>query len=197
MAGTWNLLQLCAAQTWAPVWSDSDALGLALTALYLSATLLCLLTALALWGGRGWGRPAVPGRWLWTLATLYLALLTVNKPLDLQTFLTQTARCLARSEGWYADRRAFQEDVTFFLLIGLAAAVLAGLGLLSEARRGEAPLILGLVLLTGFLGLRILSLHSTDQALALPVLGLPLHRVIEMSSLVLINCAALPRRRPR
>jgi hypothetical protein len=179
----WTLLETCAAQSWNPGWGDADIFGVLLTFLYASATLMTAYATLQVWlyGSQR------SSRWLWLLAMLYLILLTLNKQLDLQTFITQTGRCVARAEGWYAQRRGWQE-VAAFTLIGVMG--LAGLILTAKARRGNGMMILGLGLLTTFVALRILSFHHMDTLLKTPLFGLGLARIIELSSLLIINYAA-------
>lgn len=89
----WTLWQTCAAQAWSPKWGDADLVGVGLTFLYDSAALLTCYSAIHVWlyGSRQ------SSCWFWTLASAYLVLLAINKQLDLQTFLTQTGRCIARA----------------------------------------------------------------------------------------------------
>jgi hypothetical protein len=179
----WTLWQTCAAQSWNPGWGDADFVGVGLTFLYATAALMTCYTALQVWT-YGSQRSS---RWLWLLAALYLILLALNKQLDLQTFLTQTGRCVARAEGWYAQRRGLQEEEAF-AIIGVMG--LAGLILTVMARRGNGLMIAGLACLTTFVALRILSFHHIDTLLKTPLFGLGLARIIELSSLLLINYAA-------
>lgn len=179
----WTLLRTCAALSWNPGWGDADILGVFLTFLYATAALMTSFAAVQVWlyGSQR------SSRWLWTLAAAYLILLAINKQLDLQTFLTQTGRCIARAQGWYAQRRGMQQLATYAIF---AAAAVAGLTLIGTARRGNGLMIAGLGLLTTFVALRILSAHHMDALLRTPLFGLGLARVIELSSLLVINYAA-------
>lgn len=178
-----DLWQTCAAQAWNPGWGDADILGVFLTFLYATAALMTAYSAVQVWL-YGSERSSC---WLWTLAAVYLVLLAINKQLDLQTFLTQTARCVARAQGWYAERRGFQEVATLAIL---CVGVLAGGTLVVTSRRGNGLMIAGLGLLSTYIALRILSFHHMDTLFKTPLFGLGLARIIELSSLLVINYAA-------
>lgn len=179
----WTLWQTCAAQSWDLHWGDADVLGLVLTFLYATAAVMTTLTAVQVWrlGSK------TSSHWLWALAAIYVVLLAINKQLDLQTFITQTGRCMARAEGWYAERRGVQEVATLAIL---AAGALAGVVLIVKSRRGNGLMIFGLGLLSTYIALRILSFHHMDSVLKTPLFGLGLARVIELSSLLVIISAA-------
>lgn len=184
-----DLLHDCLMQSTLLHWGDDDGLGLALTLLYALATLALAYVAALLWRYDAGPRT----RWLWTGAAAYLAFLTLNKQLDLQSLLTQTGRCLARAEGWYKDRGEAQLLALWVVLYGLGLGLWLGLRL---AARGDARLMLGLALITGFVASRALSLHDLDRIFAQPLFGLALHRYIEAAALFLLLWAGLTRRVP-
>ena len=169
-----HVLQFCAELSWHPGLRNYDLYGVTLTALYAVAT------------GFAATRARQRGGWFWTLAAAYLLLLTLNKQLDLQTFLTQTGRCVARYQGWYGERRIAQADVAY-VIAGLMAAAFAATVTLIRVNR---LMVTGLALITAFLALRILSFHNTDILLQLPLYGYPLYQFIEMSSVLLLIYAA-------
>lgn len=110
-------------------------------------------------------------RLFWVCLAVGLALLTVNKQLDLQSFMTAIARCAAIDGGWYENRRSVQ--ATFLVGLGLLVGVL-GLGFLwmlrGTMRRSALPLI-GAVLVGAFVILRAVSFHAIDKLIhvSLPV----------------------------
>ncbi len=183
----WTLLRTCLAQSWNPHWSDADFLGVTLTFLYVTAALMTTYAALQVWVS---GSPR-SGRWLWTLAAVCLILLAINKQLDVQTFFTQTGRCVARAEGWYGERRSFQEVATLGIF---TVATFVGATLMVTSRRGNGLMIAGLGLLTTYVALHVLSFHHMDSLLKTPLFGLGLARIIELSSLLVINYAAATKR---
>lgn len=191
----WQVYSDCARLAWAPGLGDSDGLGVILTALYAAATVLVAAVAL-----RGPLVSAEPRRerWLWGLAAGALLLLAVNKQLDLQSFVTGTARCLAREQGWYDLRRSYQREAVL-ILIGIAAAgSVASLLLFRRTLGGSRLLLIGLAGLVTFVLIRAVSFHHMDQFLGRRLLSIRLHRLIETGSLVVVILAALRRlgRRP-
>jgi hypothetical protein len=181
----------CAAQTWTPHWGDTDAGGLVLTALYLLATALAWLVVAR--QGMAPGRERV----FWGLTAVTVSLLMLNKQLDLQVLITATGRCLARLQGWYEDRRAFQLALTEALI---AAALLIGIALVIWMRAvlwRNLLSLAGLGLLALFVILRVVSFHHVDQLLGTEILSLRANRLIEGLALILIllgSLAALRRR---
>ncbi len=120
----------------------------------------------------------------WSITAIVLFFLGFNKQLDLQSWLTQVLRDIAKQQGWYEARRQYQ--VVFILTLAgagtlttLAAAVILWPLLL---RIGIA--LLGLGLLGTFLMARAASFHHMDMLLhAGP---LPLNWVAELGGLTLI-----------
>lgn len=188
-------LKDCAATTFAPALGDRDPLNLTLLAGYVLATVLAALIL------RQRPFPAVTRRRetvLWAFGLFILAALTLNKELDLQTWLTDTGRCLARAEGWYAARRAAQIVFSAYLLSATCfLGFVALFGLRGTWARSTLP-FLGLLLLFGFIGLRVVSFHHLDQVFRIEVSSVRLHRIIEAGGLILILLGEmLLLRRPR
>lgn len=132
---------------------DPTPLGWTITAAYALVAWLC-------WRARGSGQRAP--RVLWIALGVGLALLCVNKQLDLQTELTAWMRGIARRQGWYAQRRGVQ-------IAGVAVALgLVALGSLLAVRglRGHLgrlwPAIAGVAVLGAYIALRMTSLHEVD-----------------------------------
>ena len=169
-----HVLQFCAALSWHPGLHGYDGYRIGLTLGYAVATVLA---------GLRFGQTR---RWVWLIAAGYLLVLTLNKQLDLQSFATQTGRCVARYQGWYGERRTPQADLTY-LVLGLMAAGFAASLILIRANR---LLFTGLVLITAVLALRILSFHTMDSLLQIKLLTLPLHGFIEAFAVLLIIYAA-------
>lgn len=76
---------------------------------------------------RARGSDAVRARLFWGAVALFVLLLAINKPLDLQTVMVDQLRTLARLQGWYEGRRAAQ--LIFLLALGVAGGA-AGLQML-------------------------------------------------------------------
>lgn len=188
MQETLRLALDCAAAQWVFRIGDAHPLGWTATLGALCAALVAAAVA-----RRGAFPAASRGREaaFWVLLALVMALYALNKQLDLQTYVTATGRCMARAQGWYADRRGVQRD---FVLALLAVTGLAGL-LLFVWLRGTltrtGPALLGLVLLGGFVAVRAASIHHMDVALRAEIFSIRLWRLWELGAIALVLVAAL------
>jgi hypothetical protein len=132
-------------------------------------------------------RPS-PLRWLWWSLGIIMLVLAVNKQLDLQTWFTFTARDLAKSGGWYAERRTYQAGFiiaiasTMFLLIAIV-------GIAIRYYWSKVWLaIVGLGLLSSFIVIRAVSFHHIDMLLGWSLGGFRLNNFLELGG---ISCIAL------
>ena len=153
---------------------DPSVLGWTITVAYALVAWRCL--------------HAAGPRWFWITLGVLLALLCVNKQLDLQTLVTAGARAMAKEQGWYADRRGVQVAA---LVGGLTVvSVLAGIVAFSLRRDiGRLwPAMLGIVLIGVYAALRMTSIHEVD---AFMVGGpLPVKWWGELTGLALIALSA-------
>ena len=98
----------------------------------------------------------------WLMLSMVLALLALNKQLDLQTLVTAAARDTAKEQGWYASRRPVQVGA---VLGGLLLVALGG-ALAFNALRGSLrrmwPALAGLALIGVYIAVRMTSLHELD-----------------------------------
>ena len=133
----------------------------------------------------------------WSIVLTFYLLLGFNKQLDLQTFITATGRCMARTEGWYADRRNVQ-------LTMLLAGTAIGSSLLyvfvyyfrSLTSRCSLAFI-GLGISALFVFLRAVSFHHVDQIFALTFMDLKIHAILEFTGIALVAINALRLAIPR
>ncbi len=132
---------------------------------------------------------------IWRLLMAGLILLGINKQLDLQSAFTEFARTLAIEQGWYEQRRQYQEAfiaaVPIIGLTALAAMLLLVWGAPSAtlwACGGAAGLVI-------FVAIRAASFHHVDELLGWRLAGLPLNWVLEMGSLIVIGWSAHARAR--
>lgn len=114
---------------------DPTVVGWVVCFTYAACALLCWRA----WRSCAYGRRAlaksVPQESLhqarlatwWALLAVLMALLALNKQLDLQTLMTELARDMAHSQGWYEGRRTAQRGFLVLLGLGFLAAAL-GLG---------------------------------------------------------------------
>lgn len=122
----------------------------------------------------------------WLLLTVLLVLLGVNKQLDLQSWFTEIMKQNAMAEGWYSHRRAYQYG--FVVTVGatmLLILLMLRLTLANIWRRFKL-VWLGLVLLGGFIIIRMASFHHVDILINQHVMGVKLNALLELSALSLV-----------
>lgn len=181
----------CIFATWSPGIGDPHPMGWVTVGVYLLAGLAAALVA-----RRGAFPAASRGRerMFWTLAALLLLFLSVNKQLDLQSFMTAAGRCMAQAQGWYENRRVVQ---VAFILVLAGTGVLVFLGLMrllrgTLARTGLA--LLGLVLVTVFVVIRAAGFHHMDVLIDTRVAGMRMNWLLELPGPLMVLAAALRAR---
>ncbi len=126
---------------------------------------------------------------LWTLAMVAMVAMGVNKQLDLQSWLTQVARDMARDGGWYAERRSVQ--VTFIMAVMLVgAAGTAGLAwsLRSVFSRAMGTVV-GLGVIVSFVVIRAASFHHFDILIGLQIWGVRGNWLLELGGISIVAVA--------
>ena len=117
-----------------------------------------------------------------------MVLLGINKQLDLQTWLTQMGRDLARAEGWYERRQEFQVAfISVIAVVGLVGLLNAALTLRFILWR-VAGALLGLGFLVTFVVVRAASLHRVDALLGYGTFRL--NWVLELGGIALVAASA-------
>lgn len=133
----------------------------------------------------------------WVLMSVLMALLCLNKELDLQSLLTDIGRVTARNQGWYRERREFQMAVILGALgVSLAVAVFSLLRFRHFWMK-NALLLTGLVLLSTFIAVRAISFHHVDTLLKTRFIGDKMNWFLELSGIAFIWLAAVRARRDR
>ena len=146
---------------------------------YLSAGWLCLANAHI-------ARQTSEPRWIWYLAVIVLCLLGINTLLQLDLLLTHLLRGIAKSQGWYAERRTLQYGAV--LLIGAVAAASA-YRFRTECFASEMPsqaVSWGLAVLLLIFALRAVSAHGTDALLNARLAGASFGRLMELMGIALV-----------
>ncbi len=129
----------------------------------------------------------------WLLLTIVLAFLCINKQLDLQSLLTQIARELATSEGWYENRRIVQARF-IASLITIATITLVWLFISVRELCLEIKwTTLGIVALSAFVVIRAASFHNMDTWIHTKWLGAQMNWMIELGGIALIAIPAYIR----
>ncbi|HHL22822.1 MAG TPA: isopropylmalate isomerase [Aliiroseovarius sp.] len=191
----------CTFSRWHPKVGDPTVMGWVTVGVYLVSFVLALLVV----------RKADPSRVslrrFWLFLVFLMLFLGINKQLDLQSFLTASARCIAKLQGWYEQRRPFQIKVVLFMG---AAALSVGLLMLWQLRRDLRRnwlALAGMTFVFGFVLIRAVGWHGFDALINTRIVNIRLNWVLELSGLVLICLNALlllrsrriayPRRRRR
>jgi hypothetical protein len=132
-------------------------------------------------------------RFVWQTLAVTMAVLGVNKQLDLQSAVTEIGRILARAEGLYGERRGLQVLFIAGIAVLAGAASVALLVLSRSTSRQARTAILGAMLVFAFVVIRAASFHSIDIILGLTWLGLRVNWLAELSGIFLVLGAALSR----
>ncbi|MEY2855472.1 MAG: hypothetical protein RL030_2604 [Pseudomonadota bacterium] len=156
---------------------------------YLGAAALC-----------GWNARRARGfpveQRLWIALTLLLVALSINKQLDLQSWVTVAGRNIAKRDGWYARRQPVQ--VLFIVsLVVASAGLLAFLRYaLGTAWRRYATVACGLALLLTFIVIRAATIHHIDLLLRVRFGVLTMNNVLELGAIALVALGAWTWRPP-
>jgi len=147
--------------------------------------------------GRRWHAPVF---WF-TLCGLLVAL-GFNKQLDLQSDLTEVGRSMARSEGWYENRRIFQAIFVVIFGCGAVAAVVGAMWFMRDLWRRYRIAFVGIIYLCTFVIIRAASFHHIDAWVTVNVGGLRRGWWLELAGIAVIAASAfayrnLPRRKSR
>jgi hypothetical protein len=128
---------------------------------------------------------------VWIAVTLLLAFLCVNKQLDLQSLVTDIGRALAKTQGWYGERREVQR---LFVLGVLTAAGAFAAWFTWRFRYfwlHHGLLVTGLFFLLTFIAVRAVSFHHVDQFLKTRFSGVKMNWVLELTGIFLVAAAAV------
>lgn len=178
---------------WSPGIGDPSVGGWITVALYAATAWACFRVLQT----ERRGQVVMSGneQWIWRLLMMAMVALGINKQLDLQSALTEMGRVLASEQGWYGNRRQYQEAfIAAMVVMGLTA--LAAMAVL--VWRAPAPTLLACVGAAGlvvFVAVRAASFHHVDAMLGWKWGVLPLNWILEMGSLLLIGWGALRRAR--
>lgn len=180
----------CIEGRWSPVAHDAHLFGWSVTAAYGAAALA------AAWRAGVRAGSEAGARAVWIGVALLMAVLALNKQLDLHVLMTAAGRCLAQEQGWIAQRRAVQEALVVAVALG---ALAAGWGVLRALRgrwRAHAGLLAGLGLVAAFMLLRAAELNHLVAAPGTGAIAAPALRGLELAGPCVILIAALRRPAP-
>jgi hypothetical protein len=168
---------------------DQTAVAWFIVAAYLAAAASAFVAA--------GNSPVARERRFWLSTAALLLLLGLNKQLDLQSFLTDAGRSLARHEGWYGQRRLVQEAFILLLAAGAACSVVLLAHLLRRSATSVRLAAFGIVLLFGFVVMRAASFHHMDYWVTRTVAGVRSGWWLELAGIGIVAASALTARERR
>jgi hypothetical protein len=176
------------ADRWVPGIGDPTPMGWITVFGYFVAAILCCRCLLVVKPRRS------SEGFFWGALFAAMVLLGINKQLDLQTWLTLTARRLAQSEGWYENRRVVQ--VIFIFLVGVAGVFsFYGIWKLAAGSRKNRLVLAGFLFLCSFVLIRAASFHHVDLFLKYDIGGMKMNWIFELTGIILIAVGAWRRLR--
>jgi hypothetical protein len=187
----------CAGLNWSPQIGDPTALGWVTVAAYFATAVASMF---ALRFGECDERHHNTYRLFWTLTAIVFVCLGFNKQLDLQSLFTAVARCIAKIDGWYADRQKYQVLFIGFVFVGSIAMLFAAAKYFWDIFPRIWLALLGLACVTTFVAVRAMSFHHVDRLIGSHVLGMRMNGVLELSGICLVALNAFwlaVRRRSR
>jgi hypothetical protein len=127
----------------------------------------------------------------WALLIALFLFLGLNKQIDLQSWLADVGRDLAKAQGWYEQRGRVQT-----IFVGAVAVVgLWTLAFLLDRTRDLLPrhalAFVGLVLLVCFVILRTSSFHDVDRVFGWDLGGMRLSWMLELAGIICVGCCAV------
>lgn len=161
---------------------------------YLAAAIACFIVWYLLRSATDSDPSAARTGAFWMAAGILLAVMGAGRALALSTVVADVGRRLARSEGWYDNRRPLQAAAALgatILLIAIVSAIVIG-----RRRRQEldVPMAIAMSALIAYAILRSVSLHAVDANLNdTRVLSLQLGDWLEVTLLLLAIGVATSR----
>jgi hypothetical protein len=179
-----GLLAAMTSHGWQPGPGDPTLAGWVIFAGYLAVALLAWRAA---------RREATRGMdpFLWRALAIVCALLALNKQLDLSNAVTAYGRQVARTGGWYEQRRVAQLGLLAGLALGGGAALVWAFRRQGAEWRRHRLTWAGLVFLVTFAGVRAVSFHYVDAVLRLGAGDFRLNAMIELAAIGLLLLSAV------
>lgn len=174
---------------WAPGIGDPTAVGWFTVFAYAGVAVLCARNMLR-------ARPFPVERTVWAALAALLALLAINKQLDLQTWFTVVGRELSRQQGWYAQRHTVQMAFVASLVLLSISLLLVLHHVLGPAWRRYAIVSCGLALLLTFIVIRAATFHHVDLLLGMRIGPLRVNHLMELGAIAIVALGALAWRPP-
>lgn len=182
---SFDALTQCTFDRWQPKIGDPNIMGWVTVVCYLLTFLLCAAVF------RKTNRTRKAQRAFWLLLSVLMLFLAVNKQLDLQSFATAGARCVAKIQGWYENRAGFQYKVVLGMGIAALTVGLFFLWTLRRDLRRNLIALIGLTVVFGFVLIRAVGWHDFDAIINIRFGVVRMNWILELSGLLLISLNAV------
>jgi hypothetical protein len=177
------MLHFISQLTWRPEIGDPSIMGWITVAAYFVTSIVAVTVA--------FGKKAVSNFRFWIFLAVLLALLGINKQLDLQSLFTDIGRVFAKNNGWYDNRREVQAVfVTMVFTVTLIGTLLAVWIVRKNFKHILLPLT-GFLLLVGFIGIRAISFHHVDALLKTTIENIRMNWIFELGGIGIILASGL------
>lgn len=180
----------CAHNEWSPGIGDPHIMGWVTVVIYASCAVVALVLSFR---NPFHGTDAWRERVFWGGLGVVMVFMAVNKQLDLQTLMTVIGRCHAQIEGWYDDRQGVQRGFILSLALGAVLLALSVAWFLRASLRRNILAVAGFAFVLGFVVIRAVGFHDVDELISAEVMTVRVNWILELSGLVLILFAALPK----
>ena len=158
---------------------DATVFGWITVVFYLLAVARCIVKANA---SKKYG-----GNYqFWLYLAVFLLSLSINKQLDLQSWLTETLKDSAQEHGWYEHRKPLQLAFIMALGFGMLITLVSFRLFLANTWRNYKPTWVGIIFLCTFILIRAASFHHVDLLINHEILGLRLNVLMEVGAILLI-----------
>ena len=168
---------------WQPGLHDPTVLGWITTAAYLAATVLCARLAV-----RGRRTPEAP---LWFGLTALLLFLTINKQLDVQTWLRFAGRDGSQALGLYHHKERIRLGFMVLLALGLGTSAFLLRARLGSFFRKTFPAMAGLALIAVYIVVRGVNFTQLGALAPLELLPEAWQWLLEAAGLALVLLSLL------
>lgn len=164
---------------WHAGMGDATVFGWITVAVYLLAVARCVVNVNA---AKKFGR----NYRFWLYLAVFLLFLSINKQLDLQSWLTQMLKDSAQTHGWYEHRRPVQIGFIGVLGFGMLITLVSFRLFLANIWRNYKLIWVGIILLCTFILVRAASFHHVDLLIGDEILGLKVNVLMEIGAILLI-----------
>jgi hypothetical protein len=132
-------------------------------------------------------KDSIVERRAWLFIVLFMTFLSVNKQLDLQTWVTQVGRDWFKQHGIYDIRAPFQTGFIAALALAALVAVLTIRAKLSSSWSRFRVVVIGIAGLLFFITMRATTIHHVDWMLGVRLGELKVNNLVELTSILIVS----------